>query len=126
MGTLLVLNHFVFSPLLAVVEERRRKTSGAHAEAIRFSKKTAEILSSYQDKIRTYRDELRGMRELVKQELARNESEHIGKLREGFIETMRETKKSIADQVLAAQAFLAADIAAASQDVLAQFMGKRT
>lgn len=124
LGTLFVLHRFVFIPVLRVIEERRKKTIETFEEAQALSQDGAKKLLDYQEKMGSYKDTLREMKEGVKEELMNQESEQIAKTREDFLSLMQETKRKIATQLTQAQTKLSADINEVSLEIFKKLVSR--
>ena len=58
-GAFLMLNIFVFTPLLKVIEERRKKTIETFKKTEELSQKAASLSHEYEGKLKDYRTQLK-------------------------------------------------------------------
>lgn len=121
MGSLFVLTRFVFNPVMAVIEERRKKTTQALEQAQSLTKEATVSLDAYREKMGAHKETLKSTREGVRKELSGRETEKIAELRGAFLETMKETRKSVFEQLKKAEVQLTQDIETLSAEIYTKF-----
>ena len=95
LATLFVLRYFVFTPFLAIIEERRKKTTKALQEAEHLSKKTDELNAEWGRKMGIYKDHIRQTREHLRQEFLQRQHEEIEKKKEALLISLRGAREKI-------------------------------
>ncbi|MEK7790936.1 MAG: ATP synthase F0 subunit B [Deltaproteobacteria bacterium] len=95
LATLFVLNRFVFIPFLAIIEERRKKTTKALQEAEYLTKKTGELNAEWGRKIGIYKDHIRQTKEHLRQEFLRRQQEEIEKKKEALLISLKGAREKI-------------------------------
>lgn len=95
LATLFVLNRFVFIPFLAIIEERRKKTTMALREAEHLAKKTEELVSEWERKVGIYKDHIRQTREHLRQESLKRQAEEIEKTRTALLISLKGAREKI-------------------------------
>jgi F0F1-type ATP synthase membrane subunit b/b' len=80
---------------LAIIEERRKKTTKALQEAEHLSKKTDELNAEWGRKMGIYKDHIRQTREHLRQEFLQRQREEIEKKKEALLISLRGAREKI-------------------------------
>lgn len=122
LATLFVLNRFVFIPLLAIIEERRKKTTKALKEAEELIKKTEELNVEWGRKIGIYKDHIRQTKERLRQEVLRRDSLEIGKTKEMFLISFKEAKEKIQQELMKSEVAIQSELKEMTADLFYKFL----
>lgn len=117
LATLLVLNRFVFVPFLAIIEERRKKTTMALREAQHLTKKMEELNAEWQRKMGIYKDHIRQTREHLRQEFLRRQQEEIEKKKESLLISLRGAREKIQQESTKSEMALQGDLDTMVSDI---------
>lgn len=110
LATLVVLNRLVFIPFLAIIEERRKKTTKALLEAEHLTKKTGELNAEWQRKMGIYKDHIRQTREHLRQEFLRRQHDDIEKKKESLLISLKGAREKIQQESTKSEIALQGDI----------------
>ena len=120
-GAFLALNYLVFTPLLKVIEERRKKTIETFKKTEELSQKTASLSHEYDGKLKEHRSHLKQKIEGARQEFLKNQAQILEKNREDFSQGMKRHQVGIGQQVVLAEKELTQDIENASLEIAHKF-----
>lgn len=117
LATLFVLNRFVFIPYLAIIEERRKKTTKALQEAGHLTRKTEELISEWERKIGIYKDHIRQTKEHLRQESLKQQTEEIEKTKTALLISLKESREKIHQESVRSEAILSGDVDTMVSDI---------
>lgn len=117
LATLFVLNRFVFIPFLAIIEERRKKTTMALREAEYLTKKTGELSAEWGRKMGIYKDHIRQTREHLRQEFLRRRHEEIERKKESLLISLRGAREKIQQESTKSEMALQGDLDTVVSDI---------
>lgn len=126
LATLFVLNRFVFIPLLAIIEERRKKTTRAFKEAESLVKKTEELNAEWGRKVGIYKDHIRQTKERLRQELLRRDSEELGKTKEALLISFKGAQEKIQQESKRSETTLQAELKGMVSDIFHKLVTRAT
>jgi F-type H+-transporting ATPase subunit b len=121
---ILVLNQFIFKPLVAVLDERRKKIEdGAQAQAD--AQHTVEAsLAAYDKALMEARQKAQAQRQEMLKETESSRQEMVDAAREEAKARMSEAGQTLADQVAAARTSLEAETGAMAQRIVATLLSR--
>lgn len=126
LATLFVLNRFIFIPLLAIIEERRKKTTRAFKEAESLVKKTEELNNEWGRKVGIYKDHIRQTKERLRQELLRRDSEELGKTKAVLLISFKEAQEKIQQESKRSETTLQAELKGMVSDIFHKLITRAT
>ena len=118
-----VLNVFIFSPFLQVIEARRKKTVDAIKRAEHLSKEATAILSQYELKLREQKEQIRKRTEQARQELNQKQSKHLEGIRADLLKNMNLKKQEIQKNTKIATEELSKEVEKLSEELSQKFLG---
>lgn len=123
-GTLMVLNFWVFTPLLKVIEERRHKTVVTLKEADKLTKQAGQVLHEYETKLKAHRVILHERVEKTHSELNREFALEAGKTKDVLQKNLKEHQKTLADEALKTKKELDLELKAVSFNIVQKLLGE--
>jgi len=121
-----VLKGLVFDPFLANLDARRRRTSGATADAAKLREETARLRAEYEQQMAAIRHEAAAARDEIRRQAEKEEEEIIEAARLEAARSMAEAREAIAGQVRAARATLGSETERLSEEILKTMLGGRS
>ena len=118
------LKPLLFDPVLAVFEEREKRTEGAKAEARKMQEKAGELLRRYEVELEKVSQEAATERERVRGETAKLEAQILEEARAAASKIGEEGRRKIEAEVNAIRFDLGRESAALSRDIAARVLGR--
>ena len=121
-----VLKGLVFDPFLANLDARRRRTSGATADAAKLREEAARLRAEYEQQMAAIRHEAAAARDEIRRQAEKEEEEIIEGARLEAARSIAEARETIAAQVRAARATLGSETERLSEEILKTMLGGRS
>ena len=122
-ATLFILNNWVFTPLLRVIEERRKKTIGSLKEAEQLIKFTEKLLHQYETELRAHKVLLHERIEKTHQEANRRYAEESLKAKDKLQKSLKERRQALSKEARRAKEELLQDIDSLALDAAQKMIG---
>jgi F-type H+-transporting ATPase subunit b len=120
----LVLKPLLFDPMLALFEEREKRTDGAKAQARKIDEKSASALSQYEAEMAKARAAASADRDAIRAEAQKHEQEIMAGVRAKAAAAIEQGKRAAREEADRARAALRAEAAALAKDMASNLLGR--
>lgn len=120
-GAFLVLNQFIFVPLLKVIEERRKKTIETFKNSEDLSQKAIALSQEYEGKLKDYRGDLKQKVESARQDLLKKQAQILDEKKAELSQGIKRHRAIVQQQIAVAEKELVKDIEEISLDIARKF-----
>ncbi len=121
---LVFLNHFLFKPVLEVVERRNKRLSSLNADVSRFSEKSESAIQQYEKLHGEMKKESSSILQSARQESIAEQENILQKARGEFTEKVESARKEIAGEVQEANKNLGKEAGKISMEIAAKLLGR--
>jgi F-type H+-transporting ATPase subunit b len=120
----IVLGPLLFRPMIALFEERERRTEGSVAGAKDLLARAEDLKKQYDSLVKTARTEGARERDRIRSEAQKTEQAMLAKAREEAADIVAKEKAKIAEQAVGLRQELAATTANVARDMVARVLGR--
>lgn len=124
-GVFFVLNAYVFSPMLVIIEERRKRSVLSLEEAKKKSEAATALLNTYQEVVDGFKEEIRIMKETARYEAEEEIRQKIEATQKEFFDILQKTKQDLKIQATSAKKILLSDLDNFVQIIFQKFSNKQ-
>lgn len=124
LAVLVILNRFLFQPILQTFDERARRVEDAKSQARSLEAETARQVAAYQGQIQEARSEGELMREGMRRTASTESENLIRRAREETGDMLGELKERIAREYREASATLKAEAQGMAREVAVRVLGR--
>ncbi len=118
------LNHFLFKPVLAMVERRNEKMSSLESDAARYKDKGEHVMKDYEDKLYEMRKEASGMLAAARKGGLAEQEKIVGQARREFTLQIENAKNEIGRESKKASESLKKEVEEISSDIAKTLLGR--
>ena len=119
-----VLKPTLFDPLMALYDERERRSKGTRREAVAMDEDAAALLRSYQSELETVRQAAVGQREHVRAEALAREATLLADTRAEIAVTLDRGRQALAAEVYVAEGELQQSVDGLARQMAARVLGR--
>ncbi len=123
LGTFLVLNFWVFGPLLKVVEDRRNKTIVTLKEADKLTKHAGQVLHDYETKLRSHKVFLHEKLEKVHSEVNKTVAQEVLRTKEALQKNLKEQQKALSTKAVQSRTELEKEFHLVAHEIVQKMLG---
>ena len=123
-GLILVLKPLLFDPVLAVFEEREKRTDGARAEARSMQEQAGELLRRYEKELEKVSQIASQERDHARSETAKLEAEILGEARQVASRIVEEGRKKLETELGSVRFELGRQSEQMSRDIAQRVLGR--
>jgi F-type H+-transporting ATPase subunit b len=120
----IVLGPLLFRPMIALFEERERRTEGSVAGAKDLLARADDLKKQYESLVKTARTDGARERDRIRSEAQKTEQTMLAKAREEAAAIVAKEKSKIAEQAVVLRQELAATTANISREMVARVLGR--
>ncbi len=118
------LNHFLFKPILAMVERRNEKMSSLESDAARYKDKGELVMKDYEDKLAEMRKEASGMLAAARKGGLAEQEKIVGQARREFTLQIENAKNEIGRESKKTSESLKKQVEEISSDIAKTLLGR--
>lgn len=121
---MVVLKPLLFDPVLAVFEERERRTDGARAEAREMQERAGELLRKYEKKLEEVSRMAAEEREKIRAETAQLEAKILEEAREASAKIVEEGRSRVEEEMHSIRFDLGRESERLAEQIVERVLGK--
>lgn len=123
-GLILALKPLLFDPVLAVFEEREKRTDGAKAEARSMQEEAGELLRRYEKELEKVSQVAAQERDRARSETSKLEAEILGEARKVAARIVEEGRKKLESEISSARFDLGRQSEQVAREIAQRVLGR--
>ena len=120
-----LLNKLLFQPFLRLIEEREKRTEGAHWETDALIAEGERLRTEYENRIAKARDEAEAAKQTIVAEAGRAREQVLARARESAASSLQATRRQLTQEMAAARRLIGQEAQAVAQQMAEKVLGRR-